>query len=245
MVGFIITAAVTRAHLAATGSPGWEHLGKVLPSSLTTSLPSASAPCSVSVRSLLQLTFPTGEAGGDQATCLRALVCEWRDWGPPRKGGGCGQHTSASSLSVSSSTFTVRMKARCARTWRSASRRYFLQAHRMAREDSRASGPHSTAGWWSEPLLVLRTPPDPSVSPLPIGLGSAPQKPAPDIRWAGPGSVRAVRLWLLSHKPVSGVPQAPAKGLSPAPGLGQVNEAAGRGSTAGMEGGQLPVQLAA
>lgn len=78
MVGFIITAAVTRAHLAATGSPGWEHLGKVLPSSLTTSLPSASAPCSVSVRSLLQLTFPTGEAGGDQATCLRALVCEER-----------------------------------------------------------------------------------------------------------------------------------------------------------------------
>lgn len=34
--------------------------------------------------------------------------------------------TSESSLSVSSSTFTVRMKARCASTWRSASRKYFL-----------------------------------------------------------------------------------------------------------------------
>lgn len=150
-----ITAAVTRAHLAATGSPGWEHLGNVLPSSLTTSLPSASAPCSVSVRSLLQLTFPTGEAGGDQVTCLRAPVCEWRDWGPPRRGGGCGQRTSASSLRVSSSTFTVRMKARCARTWRSASRRYFLQAHRDGQRGQQSV--RATQYCWR----VVRAPPCP------------------------------------------------------------------------------------
>lgn len=50
-----------------------------------------------------------------------------------------GVRTSVSSLSVSSSTFTVRMKARCARTWRSASRRYFLQRAGEATGQSRAA----------------------------------------------------------------------------------------------------------
>ena len=50
-----------------------------------------------------------------------------------------GVRTSVSSFSVSSSTFTVRMKARCARTWRSASRRYFLQCAGEATGHSHAA----------------------------------------------------------------------------------------------------------
>lgn len=88
-------------------------------------------------------------------TCLRALVCEWQDLGRHRgKERGCGWHTSASSLSVSSSTFTVRMKARCARTWRSASRRYFLQAHGGGRRGWRSV--RATRHSWMPELSLPR-----------------------------------------------------------------------------------------
>lgn len=147
--------------------------------------------------------------GGDMGTCLSALVCEWQNLGCHLgKDGGSRWHTSASSLSVSSSTFTVRMKARCARTWRSASRRYFLQAHGVARGGGGASEPRSAAGCLSPACPKMAS----SVSPLTISLGSAPQKLA----------------FRESRGPL-------AEGPSCNPGTGQMNETWGRGGGAGME----------
>lgn len=117
---------------AGTGSCGSSSLGNVwgmsLSTPLTTSshLPHVLAPGYVPAHDCAEL--PPGAAGGAIHRRRHEGTGSERGTGTPGGEGGCGG-TSASSLSESSSTFTVRMKARCARTWRSASRRYFLQAH--------------------------------------------------------------------------------------------------------------------